>query len=112
MDGVYDILGYMTGDTLWTHQLLRAGRECKPWLLREYPQLATAKVEELDRQLKQAASPDRERVVNEWLTSQVAALGEVFIVEPIPQDDHDERDPVEELEEMVGANKVIRIDAP
>ena len=28
MDGVYDILNFMTGDNLFTHQLPRAAREC------------------------------------------------------------------------------------
>ena len=37
IDGVYDILNYMTGDDLYTHQLPRASKECKPWLLRKHP---------------------------------------------------------------------------
>ena len=40
MDGVYDILNFMTGDNLFTHQLPRASDECKPHLLAQFPQLA------------------------------------------------------------------------
>jgi hypothetical protein len=29
MDGVYDILNFMIGDDLFTHQLLRVSDECK-----------------------------------------------------------------------------------
>ena len=32
MDGIYDILNFLTGDNLYTHQLPRAMRECEPWL--------------------------------------------------------------------------------
>jgi len=39
MDGIYDILNFMTGDNLFTHQLPRASDECKPYLLKQHPQL-------------------------------------------------------------------------
>lgn len=32
IEGVYDILNYMTGDNLMTHQLPRASRHCAPYL--------------------------------------------------------------------------------
>lgn len=40
MDGIYDILSFMTGDSLFTHQLPRAMKECQPFLLKQHPQLA------------------------------------------------------------------------
>ncbi len=40
MVGVYDILNFMTGDNLFTHQLPRAANECKPYLLEQFPKLA------------------------------------------------------------------------
>lgn len=52
MDGVYDILNYMTGDSLFTHQLPRAGRECKEPLLAQHPELASVDVATLDALLK------------------------------------------------------------
>src|SRR5688500_16791416 len=89
MDGVYDILNYMTGDNLYTHQLPRASDECKPYLLKQHPQLADIEV------------PDFKQVeVWGWLDEQVVRYGEQFDVEPIPQDDHTYRDPIEELQEM------------
>jgi hypothetical protein len=39
IDSVYDILNFLTGDELFTHQLPRASRECEPWLKAQYPQL-------------------------------------------------------------------------
>lgn len=40
MEGVYDLLCFMTQDNLLTHQLPRARRECAACLLRQHPQLA------------------------------------------------------------------------
>lgn len=40
MEGIYDILNFMTHDNLSTHQLGRASNECKPALLAQHPQLA------------------------------------------------------------------------
>ncbi len=40
IDGVYDILNFMTGDNLFTHQLPRASRECAPELKKQFPALA------------------------------------------------------------------------
>lgn len=44
MDGVYDILNYMTGDTLFTHALPRASRECEEPLREMYPWLRAVTV--------------------------------------------------------------------
>ena len=37
MDGVYDILNFLTKDELFTHQLPRASDECQPWLRAMFP---------------------------------------------------------------------------
>jgi hypothetical protein len=105
MDGIYDILGFMTRDDLYTHQLPRAMKECKPWLLRQHPQLDTPEVTlavaELGEMLDTPwgeAKPDM--VVAEWLASMVARYGNIFPVEPIPMDDHDRIDPIEEARRL------------
>lgn len=98
--GVYEILNYMTRDSLFTHQLPRAMRECGPWLLRQHPALA-----EVDAS---GVTPENWR---DWLAAQEARFGEMLDVEPIPQDDHTRRDPVAELAEMVGSERVIVVDS-
>lgn len=40
MEGISDILEFMTNDELYTTQLGRASDECKPYLLEQFPQLA------------------------------------------------------------------------
>lgn len=37
MDGIYDILNFITNDNLFTHQLPRVAKECRPFLLGKYP---------------------------------------------------------------------------
>jgi hypothetical protein len=37
VDEVYDILDFMTGDSLYTHQLPRAAKVCRTWILKKYP---------------------------------------------------------------------------
>ena len=40
VDGIYDILNFMTGDNLFTHQLPRGMDECAPSLREQFPDLA------------------------------------------------------------------------
>jgi hypothetical protein len=93
---VYEILNWMTGDNLVTHQLGRAAAECKPDLLRQYPDLADVVVPE---------TFGAEEHVRAWLAEQVAALGETRDVAPLAPGVHVVIDPVTEL-------RAMRPDAP
>ena len=95
MDGVYDILNYMTGDNLFTHQLPRAMEECAPYLLDQMPWLAEIQ-------------PDDDVEDWEvWLLCQAAERGEYHFVQPIPADDHDIIDPVDELQQMMPGKPIF-----
>lgn len=113
IDGVYDILNFMTGDNLFTHQLPRASDECKPYLVEQFPQLARAEMDsalaELDDALKsKTGKADVEKIVASWLAKQVAKFGEMFEVKPIPTDAHEVKNPIAEAAEMMGGpEKVI-----
>ncbi len=96
MEGVYDILNYMTGDNLFTRQLPRALGECRPWILRQHPQLAECDASDVDKLNWE-----------DWLSRQVDLFGEELTVEPIPQDDHERIDPITEAESMVNKDKII-----
>lgn len=99
IDGVYDILNYMTDDNLFTHQLPRASDECKPHILAQHPEL-----EEID------ASGVNGENWKQWLEEQVAKYGEQLEIKPLVSGIHKIKDPVEEAEEMVGPDKVIKVD--
>lgn len=96
MEGIYDILDFMTGENLFTHQLPRASRECKPHLLKQHPQLA-----EVD------ASGVNQDNWEEWLTKQVNKYGEQLPVTPLPEGMYEVKDPIQEVQEMMPRGEVI-----
>jgi hypothetical protein len=88
IDGVYDILNYMTGENLFTHQLPRASDECKPRLVRQYPHLSEESLKEeltiLSLLLKDCFDEtSRKQVVNDWLKELKGRFGETLPVEPL-----------------------------
>lgn len=105
MEAVYDILGFMTHDKPFTHQLPRFCEECAPELLRQHPQLKAVEVPSFDGCL----DADRQRVVGEWLAEQVLLFGETLPVTPIAGDDHTRIGPVVELASMVGPERIVVI---
>lgn len=88
MAGVHAILDYMTGDTLFTHQLPRALRECAPELLRQHPWLAD---------IVEPAEFTGRAQVEEWLAARVVQHGEHVDVTPLARGDHTYIDPLQEL---------------
>ncbi|MBI3098663.1 MAG: hypothetical protein HYY93_10560 [Planctomycetes bacterium] len=90
MDGISELLGFMTGDSPYVHQVPRFAEECAPWILRQHPQLAAVNDVGL--------SPD---TWTDWLGHQVRHYGEFLEIHPIPRDDHDSMDPAEELRRMM-----------
>lgn len=99
IDGVYRILDYMTGDSLFTHQLPRASDECKPALLAQHPQLRDLDVPEFTG----------EDHVYAWLTEQEDRFGETLDVDPLILKQGDYSDPIGDLVQMVGPDKVIPV---
>ncbi|WPS85580.1 hypothetical protein SMD22_00540 (plasmid) [Brevibacillus halotolerans] len=95
-EGDIELLNYMTGDSLFTHQLPRAVKECAPFLLEQHPQLKEVTGEEVNGNNWKA-----------WLEEQVAKYGEYFDVHPLPKGVHEEKDSLSEAYEMVSkANEI------
>jgi hypothetical protein len=91
IEGVYDILNYMTGDDLFIHQLPRAQDECAGPLLAQHPDLAAIVVpDEFD---------DKEHV-ERWLAEQVERFGDIRPVAPIDPERHLRIDPIDEIKMM------------
>ncbi len=97
IDGVYDILGYMTGESLMTHQLPRVCKEAAPVLLALYPSLAAVNVHEFTDHSE----------VGLWLAEQRKIYGDSFAVPKFSADQHKYKDPISEIVEMVGPDRVI-----
>jgi hypothetical protein len=96
MGGVWDLANYMTHDSLYTHQIIRALKVCGPWLLSQFPQLR-----EVDD-----SSVTGENAL-QWLDVQIAKFGEYLLVEPLPEGVWQHQDPVEELKRIIPGAKVI-----
>ncbi len=97
--GIYNILDWMTGESLMTHQLPRASRECEGPLLAQHPDLAAVVVPE-------DFGGSKERVMS-WLAEQVAIFGEYREVAPLAAGDHTRIDPLTELRMMHPDAEVI-----
>ena len=89
MDGLYDILNWMTGDNLFTHQLPRACRECAPRLLEQHPGLA--EVADIPAFNGSAAA------VGEWLRQWIDRFGEYLPVQALDPADHTHMDALSEV---------------
>lgn len=120
MDGIYEILNFLTGDNLFTHQLPRAMRECEPWLKTQFPQLMSdspamaSSIKGLEGTL--AVTPQNKEAIGkactEWVEDvrQKFKLPEMLPVYEMGAEMHPHIDPVEEAKAMVGDKKVIALD--
>ena len=98
IDGLYGIMNFLTGENLFTHQLLRAFDPCKRYVLEQYPGLAAIDAS--------SVTPDN---YTEWLSEQVVGYGEVFQLYPMPKGYYEPKDPLSELMEMVPPEKIIEV---
>jgi hypothetical protein len=103
MDGIYDVLNFMTGDDLMTHQLPRAMDECAPRLLEQHPDLAEVVVPD---------KFDGEHHVRCWVTKQKERFGESRSLRPLPAGDHPRIHPLTELAMMAPGKPVIVVETP
>jgi hypothetical protein len=109
MTGIYDILGWMTGEeSLQTFQIPRAVRECTGPLLAQHPALAVVAVPDF--------GPDEqvaERDARAWLAEQVAAYGEFREVAPLAPGQRPRVNPFEEMRAvMPNAEIIVVVDEP
>ena len=96
MDAVYDVLNFLTGDNLFTHQLPRALISCQPAVLAQHPDLAEIVVPEWGE--------DVHAEIMAWLAELETKYGTTRVLVPIAEWEH--RDPVEEACDLIGADKV------
>lgn len=96
---VYKILNFMTGDNLYTHQLPRAARECRPHIVQQHPDLASFKSD--------GTTPEnwKDRLAN-WTVE----YGFTREIAPIPPEDHEWIDPLSELVEKIHPDRIIVIE--
>ena len=117
MQGVYEILNFLTGDDLYTHQIPRAMRECRPWLASQFPQLMDDapgmpdRLADMDRRIE-TVSQDRAsiaKVIEQWVETLRVTMGlpEMLPVYELGADMHTRVDPIEEARTMIGEGNVV-----
>ena len=93
MSGVYDVLNFVTGDDLYTHQLPRACDEFKAVFFKENPQYAPI--------LEESTTVDTENWA-EKLADWKARFGDTITLTPLKKGQHEEKNPIIEMLEMMG----------
>jgi len=101
-DGVNEILQFLVGEPLWTHQLPRACDECAPALIQQFPLLADIAVPQFDGAAKYA----------EWLDEQCEKYGTYFEVSPMDPADHTSINPLAEIAMIAPKLPVIVVEIP
>lgn len=98
--GVYEVLGWMTGESLFTHQLPRVGREARPVLIAKHPNL-------------QQAVDEAEQVTTEnfrvWRDTWIDRYGPTIAVPKMTTTQHERIDPLSELAEKVPPDKIVTV---
>ena len=107
--GVYDILNWMTGDNLMTHQLPRACGECEGPLRAQHPDLIAVVVPET---FGDGSKESAKEAVDRWLAEQVAIYGETREVAPLAADEHTRIDPFTEMRMIKPDAEVITVVVP
>jgi hypothetical protein len=100
IDGVSDLLGWMTGEKPMTHQLPRLSDECEPALREQFPDLAAVDVPK---------GLNSEEKVLFWLGGLEAEYGTRREVAPLPRQDHTSIDPIAEAKMMNPEMRIIGV---
>lgn len=98
--GVYEVLNWMTGESVFTHQLPRISREAVPVVLAMHPTLQQA-IDEADQV--------REDNALAWRTTWENRYGPTIAVPKFTADTHERIDPMSELAEHVHPDNIIII---
>lgn len=96
--GVYDILGFMTGEEIYTHQIQRAMDACLQNLIQQFPELSEDVLANAMARIDGTERDDRPRVVNEVLEDLSNVHGKRMVVRRLESAANPEwRDPIQEL---------------
>lgn len=98
--GVYEVLNWMTGESVFTHQLPRIGREATPVVVAAHPQLQQA-IDEAEQVTPQNYL--------EWRKTWEDRYGPEISVPKFDAASHERIDPLSELSEKVHPDKIITI---
>lgn len=100
MDDIYQIMNYLTGDNLFTHQLPRALRVCKEHVKKQCPWVDT-----LD---PTAITVDN---YEQWRRAADLKVGAEHELQPLPPGVWESKDPIQELKDMgASEDRIIQVE--
>ncbi len=103
INGVYQVLNWMTGESVFTHQIPRISREAVPVVLALHPTIQKA--------IDEADQVNRENYKH-WLQVWEDRYGPTIAVPKFSADTHERIDALSELAEKVHPDKIITIAMP
>ncbi len=98
---LYQILNFMTGDSVYSTQLARVLLECEPEILLQHPQLKEVNGTEITTEN-----------CAEWLADKISKYGEYLPINTLVINLHEFKNPIEEYEEKYGDKKIITVKLP
>jgi len=96
--GVYEVLSWMTGEDVFTHQIPRIGKEAVSVLIERHPLLQQA-IDEA-----KLVTPENWQ---EWRQTWEDRYGLTIAVPKFDEDSHERIDPISELAEKLEPNRII-----
>lgn len=99
IERIYELMNFLTGDNLYTHQLPRAFRECQPWVVSQFPWLGTLDESKCNKDNWWG-----------WVAGICMEHGDEFEVSALPAGRWTRVDPIQEAIEMTeDKDKIIPI---
>ncbi len=98
ISAVYEVLNFMTGESIYTHQIPRVSREAAVVLVNQHPFLAIVFDE-----AKAVTKDNWAEKVAGW----EARYGAEISIKPMSEESHERIDPLSELSEKVGPDKIV-----
>lgn len=111
VDGLYDILNYMSGESLQTVALGRTSDEAKPYLERQFPWTKDIRIPDFTKGTNGQAAITA--AVRTFVQAMAAKYGEWHNVIPMNENDHEVLDPLEDVRRIdptKGPDNVLKID--
>ena len=99
-DKVHEISEYMAGEPVWTHQLPRVGQEIGVAIRVRHPELAPT-LDECSQITPENYQQMRDRFIERH--------GPTIEISPLSADQHESREPISELAEMVPPDRILSI---
>jgi len=101
---LYEILNWITDDNLYTHQLARVAKECKPFLFEQFIELESVGVLWLDVLDALMKKHEAKKGIELWIDElkiKIPELKNEYNIPQMPKDKHEIKDPILEAEDMI-----------